>query len=57
MEEFDLSNVPINASCNEIDGTTTSSDELKKELKITFPEIFSEEFGFCSKIKAKFIVK
>ena len=30
MEEFDLFNVPINTFCNKIDGTTTSSDALKK---------------------------
>ena len=57
MEEFDLFNVPINTFCNKIDGTTTSSDKLKKELKIEFPEIFSERLGFCSKVKAKFEVK
>ena len=55
--EFDLSNIPINTFCNKIDGTSTSSDKLKKELKIKFPEIFSEGFGFCSKVKAKFEVK
>ena len=56
MEEFDLLNVLINTFCNKIDGTT-SSDKLKKELKIKFPEIFSEGLGFCSKAKAKFEVK
>ena len=30
MEEFDLFNDPINTFCNKIDGTTTSSDKLKK---------------------------
>ena len=30
--------------------------KLKKELKIKFPEIFSEGIGFCSKVKAKFEV-
>ena len=57
MEEFDLFYVPINTFCNKIDGSTISSDKLKKELKIKFPEIFSEGFGFCSKVKAKFEVK
>ena len=57
MEEFDLLNVPINTFCYKIDGTMTNSDKLKKELKIKFPEIFSEELGFCSKVKAKFDVK
>ena len=46
-----------NTFCNKIDGTTTNSDKLKKELKIKFPEIFSEGLGFCSKVKAKFEVK
>ena len=40
MEEFYLFNVPINTFCNKIDVTTASSDKLKKELKIKFPEIF-----------------
>ena len=57
MEEFVLFNVPINSFCNKVDGTTTSSDKLKKELKIKFPEIFSEGLGFFSKVKAKFEVK
>ena len=35
MEEFDP-----NTFCNKVDGTT-SSDKLKKERKIKFPEIFS----------------
>ena len=34
----------------------TSSDKLKKELKIKFLEIFSG-LQFCSKVKAKFEVK
>ena len=57
MEEFDLFNIPINTFCNRIDGTRTSSDKLKKELKIKFSKIFSEGIGFCSKVKAKFEVK
>ena len=54
MGELALFNVPIDTFCNKIDGTTTSSDKLKNELKIRFPEIFSEGLGFCSKVKAKF---
>ena len=57
MEEFDLFNFPINTFCNKIDGTTTSSDKLKKELKIRLLEIFSEGLGFCSTVKVKFKVK
>ena len=57
MEEFDLFNVPINNFCNKIDGTMTSSDKLKKEVKIKFLEIFSEGLRFCSKFKAKFEIK
>ena len=57
MEEFDLFNVPINTFCNKIDETTTSSDKLKKELKIKCPEIFSEGLGFCSNVQAKFEIK
>ena len=57
MEEFDLFNVPINTFCNKIDGTTTRSDKLEKELNIKSPEMFSEGLVSCSKIKAKFEVK
>ena len=57
MKEFDLFNVPINTFCNKIDRTTTSSNKLKNELKMKFPEIFSEGLGFCSKVKTKFEVK
>ena len=42
MEEFYLFNVPINIFSNKIDGTMTSSAKLKKELKMKFPDIFSE---------------
>ena len=41
IKDFDLLNVPINTFCHKIDGTT-SSDKLKKELEIKFPEIFLE---------------
>ena len=37
MEEFHLFNVPINTFRYKIDGTATSSDKLKKEVKIKFP--------------------
>ena len=57
MEEFNLFNVQINTFCHKIDGKTTSPDKLKKELRIKLPEIFPEELGFCSKVKAKFEVK
>ena len=56
MEEFNLFNVPLNTFCNKIDGTTTSLDKLKKELKIKFPEIFSG-LGFCSIVMVKFEIK
>ena len=45
IEEFHLFNVPINNFCNKIDGTTTCSHKLKKELKVTFPETFPKEHG------------
>ena len=48
MEEFDLFTVLINTFSHKIDGSTTSSDKRKKELKIKFPEIFSEGRGFRS---------
>ena len=57
IKEFDLFNIPINTFCYKIDSTTTSSDKLKKKLKIKFPKIFSEGLRFCSKVKAKFEVK
>ena len=57
IEKFDLFNVPINTFCHKMVVTTTSSDKLKKELKIQFSKIFLEVLGFFSEVKAKFEVK
>ena len=57
MESFDLWQIPINTFCNSVKGSSTSVDKLKKELKMKFPEIFSEGLGTCLKAKATFELK
>ena len=51
MEEFDLFNVPMNTFCYKIDGTTTSLDKQKNELKIKLPEIFRKGLDSVLKLK------
>ena len=43
--------------CNNVDGLSTNTEKLKRELKANFPPIFLEGLGFCSKVKAKFNLK
>ena len=40
-----------------LDGSSTNTEKLKRELRANFPEIFSEGLVFCSKVKAKFELK
>ena len=40
--------------CQKIESLTTESEKLKKELKETFPEVFSVGLGRCKKMSAKF---
>ena len=56
MEAFDLFNIPINPFYNNVDGLSTNTEKLKRELKTNFPDIFSG-LGFYSKVKAKFELK
>ena len=43
--------------CRKIESTTSNSENLKKELKQRFPQVFSGSHGKCSKLKAKIKVK
>ena len=58
---FDLCDLPINSFCNKINIVTasvhTATKKLKNELKKSFPEVFSEGLGMCTKTKAKFEIK
>ena len=55
MKVFNLFNVPINTFCN-VDGSSTNTKKLERELKTNFPEKNFLE-GFCSKVKTKFNLK
>ena len=47
----------INTFCQKIESLTTESEKLKKELKETFPEVFSAGLGRCKKMSTKFELK
>ena len=57
---INLYKLPINSFCNKIDASCPSTnrvaENLMKDLKIKFPEIFSERLGRCTKMKVKFEV-
>ena len=57
MEFYDLWNQPINIFCNSIKAALVSTENLKRELKSNFPDIFSEVLEMCTKAKAKFELK
>ena len=57
MQQFNLWDQPINTFCQKIESLMTESEKLKKELKETFPEVFSIGFGRCKKMSAKFELK
>ena len=43
--------------CNNVDGSSTNTKKLKRELKENSSKFFSEGLGFCLKVKAKFDLK
>ena len=44
----------MNDFCQKIENLTAEADKLKKDLKESFPNVFSEKLGCCTKMKAKF---
>lgn len=56
INQFDLWNVPLNTVCNSV-RKNAADDELTSEVKSTFPALFSEGLGRCSKVKASLALK
>ena len=54
MTQFQLWDLPTNFYCKKIENLSTDTEKLKKELKVTNPEIFSGGLGRFTKIMAKF---
>ena len=57
MKSFDLWNLPINTFYDSVKTASGNGENLKRELKSNFPEIFSEGLGICTKAKATFELK
>ena len=47
----------INSLCRKLENLTTKAKDLIKDLKETFPEVFSGALGRCNKMMAKFKLK
>ena len=58
---FNLWELPINPFCNKINVSSPFknrvTENMIKDLKIKFPQVFSEGLGICKKTEAKFEVK
>ena len=56
MTQFQLWDLPVNSCCQKIENLDAEAEKLKKkkELKEAYLEIFSSEFGRCTKMMAKF---
>lgn len=58
---FNLWELPINSFCNRVNVSSRCKNRVTenfvKDLKIKFPQVFSEGLGCCKKAKAKFEVK
>ena len=57
FRKFNLWDQPINTFCQKVECITVEAENIKMELKGSFPEVFSAGLGKCSKIKAKFELK
>ena len=57
MEAFQLWNLPISSFCQKLENLNVEAEKLKEDLRIKFPEVFSNGLGRCTKISAKFEIK
>ena len=57
ITKFNLWDLPISSFCNNIEEYKDDSQNIKKEIKKTFPEVFSEGLGRCTKMTAKIKLK
>ena len=59
-QTFNLWKLPINFFCNKINVSSFKNritENVIKDLKIKFPQVFSEGLGICKRTEAKFEVK
>ena len=58
IQEFELWNSPINTFCKKVEHSTAAEREkLLKELKESFPDVFSGGLGRCNKMTARLELK
>lgn len=57
IENFRLWDMPLSSFCKKVEDLTIESEKLKKELKETYPDVFSGGLGKCTKVVAKFETK
>ena len=54
IQKFELWDSPIGDFCQKVDNLTAEAEKLKKDLKESFPNVFSDKLGRCTKMEAKF---
>ena len=57
ITKFNLWDLPISSFCNKIKEYKDDPQIIKEEIKKTFPEVFSEGLGRCTKMTAKIKLK
>ena len=57
ITKFNLWDLPISSFCNNIEKYKDDSQNIKEEIKKTFPEVFSEGLGRYTKMTAKIKLK
>ena len=53
ITEFELWDAPISDFCNKVESLSAEADKLKTDLRETFPSVFSDKLGRCTKATAK----
>ena len=53
ITKFNSWHLPISSFCNNIEEYKDDSQNIKEEIKKTFPEVFTEGLGRCTKMTAK----
>ena len=57
ITKFNLWDLPISSFCNSIEEYKDNSQNIKEEIKKTFPEVFLEGLGKCTEMTAKIKLK
>ena len=53
-QKFELWDSPISDFCQKVDNLTAEAEKLKEDLKESFPNVFSDKLGRCTKMEVKF---